>query len=93
MSAVPDWYDESKLRKVRYAEGYYGWVVDLGDGTCRYANDPLLGADFGETEVDGRLLTREECAEINRNRPRYGDRVPLGSNGPDASRIIERWGK
>lgn len=42
---TPDWYDESKLRRAYYAEGYTGWVVDLGDGTCRFANDPLLGED------------------------------------------------
>lgn len=42
---VPDWYDESKLRKAYYDQGYSGWVIDLGDGTCRYANSPLLGED------------------------------------------------
>lgn len=42
---TPDWYDESKLRRAYYAEGYSGWVIDLGDGTCRFANDPLLGED------------------------------------------------
>lgn len=41
----PDWYDESKLRRVYFDEGYTGWVVDLGDGTCRLANNPLLGDD------------------------------------------------
>ena len=30
--------------RARYAERYTGWVIDLGDGTCRYANTPLLGA-------------------------------------------------
>lgn len=41
----PEWYDKSKLRRAYYAEGYSGWVVDLGDGTCRFANAPLLGDD------------------------------------------------
>lgn len=43
----PDWYDESKLRRAYYSPDldYTGWVVDLGDGTCRYANSPLMGAD------------------------------------------------
>ena len=45
MSVRPDWYDESKLARAIYDEGYTGWVIDLGDGTCRYANSPLLGDD------------------------------------------------
>ena len=43
MSDTPDWYDESKVVKATYADGYSGWVVDLGDGTCRFSNPPLLG--------------------------------------------------
>lgn len=39
----PDWYDESKVVKANFARRYTGWVVDLGDGTCRLANDPMLG--------------------------------------------------
>jgi hypothetical protein len=40
----PEWQDDSKLRKAVYSHGgYSGWVYDLGDGTCRFANDPLLG--------------------------------------------------
>lgn len=39
----PDWYDETKLRRAYFAKGYTGWVIDLGDGTCRFANQPLLG--------------------------------------------------
>lgn len=42
---TPDWYDENKLRRAYYADGYTGWVIDLGDGTCRFASDPLLGED------------------------------------------------
>ena len=41
----PKWYDESKLLRVHYADDYTGWVIDLGDGTCRYVNSPLLGED------------------------------------------------
>lgn len=39
----PDWLDETKLKKATFASRYTGWVVDLGDGTCRLANDPMLG--------------------------------------------------
>lgn len=43
---LPDWYKEENLRMVWYAiNEYSGWVVDLGDGTCRYANSPMLGED------------------------------------------------
>lgn len=90
----PDWYDESRLKHVYYAAGYSGWIIDLGDGTCRYANEPLLGADPGEQE-DGTFLTEEQCAEINRLAPHWGDRVPLvrkdGKLMPDSSVILERY--
>lgn len=84
---LPDWYDESKLRRVYFAEGYSGWVVDLGDGTCRFANEPLLGCDDDDNP---------EKDAINAARPHWGDRVPLvkvGGEMPrvDASKIIERY--
>jgi hypothetical protein len=42
----PEWWDEAKLIKVMYeVSDYFGWVIDLGDGTCRYVNQPLLGED------------------------------------------------
>ena len=88
----PPWFDESRLLHVEYAPGYSGWVVDLGDGTCRYANRPLLGADFGESrDASGRLLTEQECEAINRERPRWGDRVRLVDGRPDPRQIVERW--
>ena len=83
---VPDWYDEKKLRKAYYAEGYSGWVVDLGDGTCRFANEPMLGCDDPENP---------DHDAINAARPHWGDRVRLveardGLPRVDASEIIER---
>lgn len=91
---VPDWYNESRLRKVYYAEAYTGWVIDLGDGTCRYANEPLLGADPGEQE-DGSWLTEDECDKINQQAPHWGDRVPLverdGVLQADSTTILERY--
>ena len=39
----PAWYDEAKLVRARYARAYTGWVINLGDGTCRLANDAMLG--------------------------------------------------
>lgn len=86
----PPWYDESKLRKAYYADGYSGWIIDLGDGTCRYANEPLLGADPGKQE-DGTVLTQAQCDVINRKRPHWGDRVRLVNGRPDPTRILERW--
>lgn len=92
MGDRPPWWDESKLRHVEYAPGYTGWIVDMGDGTCRYANEPLLGADFGESRAaDGRLLTKEECEAINRAKPHWGDRVRLVDGRPDKDQILERW--
>lgn len=50
MGESPDWYDESKIVRAIYAvEGdrghssYGGYVQDLGDGTCRFTNAPMLG--------------------------------------------------
>ncbi len=51
----PDWYDESKVIRAIYAiEGdgghsaYGGYVQDLGDGTCRFTNAPMMGEDGPE---------------------------------------------
>jgi hypothetical protein len=79
---TPDWYDESKLRQVEYAPNYRGWIIDLGDGTCRYANDPMLG--------EGNYLL-PNYKELNAKRPHYGDRVRLVDDKPDKAQIIERW--
>ncbi|MBC8125812.1 MAG: hypothetical protein H8M99_01510 [Gloeobacteraceae cyanobacterium ES-bin-144] len=86
----PPWWDDSKLRKAYFADGYSGWVIDCGDGTCRYANAPLLGADPGEQE-DGSVLTQEECDAINAYAPKWGDRVKWKDGRPDPTQIVERW--
>lgn len=86
----PEWYDESKLQRAYYADGYRGWIINCGDGTCRYANAPMLGADPGEQE-DGSILTQEQCDAINSVSPKWGDRVKLVNGRPDAKQIVERW--
>ena len=86
----PFWYDKSKLKHTYYADGYSGWVIDCGDGTCRYVNSPLLGADPG-VQADGTTLTQAQCDEINRKAPRWGDRVKWANGRPDATQIVERW--
>ena len=50
---TPEWYDESKLFRLRFVHenniGESVWAVDLGDGTCRLANDPLIrGLGWGD---------------------------------------------
>ena len=82
MAKNPSWYKESKLKKVEYAPNYFGYIIDLGDGTCRYANDPMLG------ESNTFL---PNFKEINRTRPHWGDRVKLVNGKPDRNQIIERW--
>lgn len=84
---LPDWYDKSKLRRVLFADCYSGWVIDLGDGTCRFANNPLLGCDDDDNPKKD---------AINAASPRWGDRVPLIETGGelprvDAFNIIERY--
>jgi hypothetical protein len=65
-------------------------LIDLGDGTCRYANVPLLGAD-PEKQEDGTVLTQEQCDEIDRNAPKGGDHVRWANGRPDPNQIVERW--
>ena len=86
---MPPWWDESNLRRAYYADGYSGFVIDCGDGTCRYANDPLLGADPGRKSGMG--LTEEQCDAINRDAPKYGDRVRWKNGRPYPKQIVERW--
>lgn len=78
----PSWFDESKQRQVEYAPGYFGWIQDLGDGTCRYVNDPMLGESN---------YFLPNYKELNKNRPHYGDRVKLVNGKPDKTQILERW--
>jgi hypothetical protein len=84
----PDWYDVKKIAKAYYAvPDYTGWIIDLGDGTCRYLNEPLLGCDDNNNPKKD---------EINANRPHWGDRVPLIKTGDglplaDSTRILERY--
>lgn len=86
----PPWWDETKLERAYYAEGYSGWIINLGDGTCRYANGPLLGVDPGEQE-DGSFISEEEAEIYNAGMPRLGDRVKLVNGRPDPTQIIERY--
>lgn len=54
-------YDEDKLTKAYYEAGEYsGWVIDLGDGTCRFANQPLLGEDGPNWGDRVRLIKNDE---------------------------------
>jgi hypothetical protein len=41
----PAWYDKDKLIRVMYTSTETGWAVDLGDGTCRLANNPCAASD------------------------------------------------
>ena len=72
---TPEWYDESKATRARYAHDYTGWVIDLGDGTCRYTNNPLLGENGPRWGDRVRLI------------PDPGGGLPTA----DASKILERY--
>lgn len=39
----PEWWDESKLVKIRFEEDERGWAIDMGDGTYRLVNGPIRG--------------------------------------------------
>lgn len=69
---LPAFYALGPTVKATFADGYSGWVVDLGDGTCRLANQPLLGENgpkFGD-RVD---LFYNPCNAFER--PRIGYRI------------------
>ena len=72
---TPEWYDKDKLTRARYAHDYTGWVIDLGDGTCRFANAPLLGEDGPRWGDRCRLI------------PDPSDGLPT----VDSSEILERY--
>ena len=76
---TPEWYDAGKLRKVVYGEfeggtKELGWIVDLGDGTCRIANDPMtINAAWGdrfrlldERTIDPEGLIEKYDPEVDR---------------------------
>ena len=39
----PNWYDKSKLCRIRFALDETGWAINMGDGTYRLANTPIVG--------------------------------------------------
>ena len=68
---IPDWYDEKKLRRVYYAKGYSGWVIDLGDGTCRLVNNPLLGKKGPKWGDRVQLIESSNCINASNIIERY----------------------
>jgi hypothetical protein len=80
----PDWYDESKAVRAIYAlengyPAYGGWVIDLGDGTCRFSNDPLLG-EVGPKWGDRVDLFYNPCDPFSR--PMIGYRIYADGEEP-----------
>ena len=37
----PEWWDEDKLTKIRFAPNESGWAIALGDGQYRLVNNPI----------------------------------------------------
>lgn len=70
--ADPDCDETQGRRTATYADGYSGWVADLGDGTCRLLNNPLLG-DNGPKLGDRVDLFFNPCNAFER--PRIGYRI------------------
>jgi len=46
----PEWYDESKLCKIKFEASERGWAFNMGDGLYRLANSPIRSA-FEETSA------------------------------------------
>jgi len=66
----PDWYDEEKLVKIKYAEDERGWAIFMGNGQYRVANDPLDGeANWGDLVIlisDGLKVIERYDPEMDR---------------------------
>ena len=45
MDDLPEWFDKSKLKKIRFEKDETGWAIDIGNGQYRLVNDPLRGWD------------------------------------------------
>lgn len=39
---TPLWYKEAKLTKIEFAPSEHGWAINIGDGTYRLANMPIM---------------------------------------------------
>ena len=77
MNRTTDTYDPSKLVNATFAfengmHAYGGYVIDLGDGTCKLANSPLLG-DTGPKYGDRVDLFYNPCDPFSK--PYIGYRI------------------
>lgn len=77
MTQSPEWYDESKLVKIRFEQDERGWAVDMGNGQYRLANNPIRGC-IGQQHP--------EVAQ-------WGDLVELVPNNGDNSwlKVVEKY--
>lgn len=73
----PDWYDRDKLRRIQFASDETGWVVDMGDGTYRLANNPIRG------------MVGQRVKEI----AQWGDLIKIGSHTEENGflEVIEKY--
>lgn len=72
MNKTPAWYDQSNLVRAYFADDYSGWVIDLKDGTCRLANDPILLAGDDRPKWGDRL---ELLPNVNGGMPAIGELI------------------
>jgi hypothetical protein len=80
---------DNLLRRVLYSDGYTGWVYDLGDGTCRFANAPCLGSDGPRFGDRVEIVLPRECVTAGCG-PGIcmDDRHPMARVGTE---ILERY--
>lgn len=74
---TPIWYDDSKLRRIKFEIDESGWAIDMENGTYRLANTPIRGA------------VGRKHPEL----PQWGDLVKLCPNNGSKSwlEIIEKY--
>jgi hypothetical protein len=73
---APSWWNDSKLVRIRFAPRETGWAIDMGDGTYRLANTPIVS--FG---------VEPHSAEFQRL-PTWGDLVRI-RGGRDEETYLE----
>ena len=74
-------------KKATFADGYGGWVIDLGDGTCRIANDILLGNTLKYGDRVDLFYNPTDPFE----RPRIGYRVYADGEEPTGRNCGLEW--
>lgn len=86
MSDNPEWWDDDKVVRLYYALGESGWAIDMGDGTYRLANTPLIAWNIEKR------LSKEDLDAIREELPEWGDLVRVNKVSDNCwLEVIEKY--